>query len=78
MYIKRVKIVGYKKFKKLDIALKPDTNIIVGDNETGKSTILEAIDICLSGLINHRYISNEISQVLFNKENIDDYKDSCK
>lgn len=73
MHIERILIIGYKKFKELDISLRPDINIIVGDNEAGKSTILEAVDICLSGLISHRYIRNEISQALFNREIIDSY-----
>jgi putative ATP-dependent endonuclease of OLD family len=73
MHIERILIIGYKKFRELDIPLRPDINIIVGDNEAGKSTILESIDICLSGLISHRYIRNEISQALFNRENIDNY-----
>ncbi len=73
MHIKRAIIIGYKKFEKLDLTFRPDINIIVGDNESGKSTILEAIDICLSGLINHRYIRNEISQALFNKGNLETY-----
>jgi putative ATP-dependent endonuclease of OLD family len=70
MYIKRILILGFKKFNELEMEFKPDINIIVGDNEAGKSTILEAIDICLSGLMNHRYIRNEISEALFNKSSI--------
>jgi len=53
-------------------------NIIVGNNESGKSTILEAINLCLSGIINGKYLRNELSQYLFNKKISDDYIDSLK
>ena len=34
--IKRIKIRGFKKFKKIDVEFNDKTNIIVGDNESGK------------------------------------------
>lgn len=47
-YLKRMKIFGFKKFEKLTVDFNEGKNIIVGDNEEGKSTILEAIDLVLS------------------------------
>ncbi len=49
MIIKKLKAFNYKKFKELEIDFKDDMNVIVGDNESGKSSILSAIDIVLSG-----------------------------
>jgi len=77
MYIKKVYIENYKIFNgKFEVALNPKINILVGDNEAGKSTILEAIHLALTGLINGRYLRNELSQYLFNNEVEKSYLDS--
>lgn len=47
--------------------LADGANIIVGDNGAGKSTILEAIHLTLTGLFSGRYLRHELSQYLFNK-----------
>lgn len=47
-YLKRMKIFGFKKFKKFDIEFNQNVNILVGDNESGKSTILDAINTVLT------------------------------
>jgi putative ATP-dependent endonuclease of OLD family len=66
-YIKKVNIKNYKCFENFTINLNHEINIIVGDNESGKSTIVEAIHLALSGLLNGKYIKNEMSQYIFNK-----------
>jgi putative ATP-dependent endonuclease of OLD family len=66
--IKKINIYGYKCFKQFTLELNPGINIIVGDNEAGKSTILEAIHLALSGILNGKYLRNELSQYIFNKE----------
>ena len=45
MAINRVKITNYRALRNIDLSLGPAMNIIVGDNETGKSTLLEAINL---------------------------------
>ena len=47
-YIKSIHIEGFKKFKSVDVSLNPHMNILVGENEAGKSTILEAIKVVLN------------------------------
>lgn len=76
MYIKKVKIHNFKCYKDFEITLDKGLNIIVGDNEAGKSTILEAINLALTGIINGKSIWNEISQYIFNKEAVDEYINS--
>lgn len=43
MRIEKVKIKNYKLFQDFTMLFNDDLNIIVGDNEAGKSTLLEAI-----------------------------------
>lgn len=73
MYIEKVKIHNFKCYKDFEICLEKGMNIIVGDNEAGKSTIIEAINLALTGIINGKSIWNEISQYLFNKESVEAY-----
>jgi putative ATP-dependent endonuclease of the OLD family len=74
MYIKEFNIENFKCFKgKFNLKLNEGLNILVGDNEAGKSTILEAIHLALSGLFNGRYLKNELTQNLFNKEVVAEY-----
>ncbi len=48
-YIHKIKLFNFKRFEKFSIELDPVMNIIIGDNEAGKSTLLQAIDLVLSG-----------------------------
>ncbi|GBR75914.1 ATP-dependent endonuclease [Candidatus Termititenax persephonae] len=77
MYIKRVIIENFKCFEDFfDLDLKNGLNILVGDNETGKSTILEAINLTLHGYIYGRPLSLELSQALFNNNVVEKYINS--
>lgn len=77
MAISKVKIENFKCFKgTFEITLNKGINILVGNNATGKSTILEAIHIVLTGLYGGRNIRNELSQYLFNKEVVNEYIES--
>jgi putative ATP-dependent endonuclease of the OLD family len=68
-FIDKINIVNYKCFYgKFPLQLNSGLNIIVGNNEAGKSTILEAIHLALSGMLNGRYLKNELSQYIFNKQ----------
>ena len=74
MYIKQVRIRNFKRFSEwYEVELTAGTNIIVGSNEVGKSTIIEAIHLALTGFYQGRYIRNDISQYLFNQQAVEDY-----
>lgn len=78
-YIEKINITNYKCFKNnFELKLSNGVNIIVGDNEAGKSTILEAVHLALSGLLNGRYLKYELSQYIFNKEIETEYLKSLK
>lgn len=77
MAIHKVKITNFKCFNGLfEFVLNKGLNILVGNNEAGKSTILEAIHIALTGLYGGRSIKNELSQYLFNREVVESYINS--
>ncbi|PUA81053.1 ATP-dependent nuclease [Nocardioides currus] len=71
--ITKVVIQGYRKFRSFSVAPDAATNIIVGDNETGKSTLLEAITLALSGRIDGRWANEELNPYWFNAEDVRDY-----
>jgi putative ATP-dependent endonuclease of OLD family len=47
--IERIKLHNFKRFETLAIDFAPDINILIGDNESGKSSVLSAINLVLSG-----------------------------
>lgn len=74
MFIEKVIIQNFKCFEgKFEISLNNNLNILVGDNEVGKSTIIEAINLTLSGWLNWRYLSTELTESLFNKDIIKNF-----
>lgn len=74
MRISKVIIENYKCFQgKFTLELNPNVNILVGNNESGKSTILEAINLALIGILNGRYLKNELSPYFFNCKTVLDY-----
>ena len=66
-YIKHLTIIGLKKFKRLDIDFNKNMNILVGENEAGKSTVLEAINIVLNQ--QYKNADKSVIKELLNKEN---------
>ncbi|HRN70012.1 MAG TPA: AAA family ATPase [Candidatus Woesebacteria bacterium] len=79
MHLIKVVIKNFKCFQgEFSLDLESGLNILVGDNEAGKSTILEAIHLALSGWIYGKYITNELTQALFNTQTVKEYIDSLK
>jgi predicted ATP-dependent endonuclease of OLD family len=71
--ISRLIVSNYKRFTELDVSFNADLNILVGDNESGKSTILECINLALNFKINGRFPQYEITPFLFPKSVVTDY-----
>lgn len=46
--ITKIVLRNFKRFEKLDLPLGPGLNVLLGDNEAGKSSVLLAIDLALS------------------------------
>ena len=71
-YIKSIHIEGFKKFATLDVVFNEHMNILVGQNEAGKSTILDA----LKTVLNQQYRNSDKSVLrdLFNTQMVAAFK----
>lgn len=49
MHISKIKLHNFRRFKDTEISFNRGRNILIGDNESGKSSILQAIDLCARG-----------------------------
>ena len=76
--IEKIRIINFKKFRDITINLNENINIIVGNNEEGKSTILEALNLALTGFYRGKPINNELSQYLFNNDVVIEYLKSLQ
>lgn len=69
--ISKVRISGFKKIRNpFELAFNDLVTILVGDNGVGKSTIVEAINLALSGKYRDAPISRSVSEYLFNKDDV--------
>ena len=73
MALKKIKIKNFKIFEDFELEFSAGINILVGDNEVGKSTVLEAIHLALTGMINGKYLNTELTQYLFNNTVVERY-----
>jgi AAA15 family ATPase/GTPase len=73
MHITRVIIKNYRCLQDSNIELNEALNIVVGDNECGKSTFLQAIQLALTWQLNGRPIQSELHPYLFNATAVKDY-----
>ncbi|WP_075590157.1 ATP-dependent nuclease [Labilibacter marinus] len=68
MKIIKLRLFNFKKFEFLEIDFKENLNVLIGDNESGKSSILLAIDLALRGSRNR--IETEGLDLLFNSNSV--------
>lgn len=73
MNITKIKINNFKKLKQFEFEPCSSMNILVGNNNEGKSTIFEAIHLALTGYYRGKYIRNCITQDIFNEECVKEY-----
>lgn len=66
----KARIQGYRLFSDVIIEPHEGLNIVVGDNESGKSTLLEAINLCLTGRVNGRPASEELNPFWFHQPSV--------
>lgn len=68
--IERVVISGYRLFERLEFEPHPETNLLVGANEAGKSTVLEAMALALTGRVNGRWAREELNPYWFHRPSV--------
>lgn len=70
-HIKALDILGFKKFASLHVDFNEHMNILVGENEAGKSTILDAIKTVLNQ--QYRNVDKSVLRDLFNMQMVNEY-----
>lgn len=78
MQVKSIKLLNFKKFINNYFEFNDDVNIFVGDNNSGKSTILEALEIVLNYNYRGRPFNVEFTPDLFNQEAVNNFLNSDK
>ena len=74
MHISKLIIRNFKCFRSdFVLELNNGMNVLVGENDSGKSTILEAINLALSGVFHGRFLRNDLSEHVFNRDVVEDY-----
>lgn len=73
MYIRKILVKNYKSLKDVVIDLNPEVNIFVGNNDAGKSTILEVLSILTTGKLNGFAFDRQLKSTLFNNETRAEY-----
>ena len=78
MKISKIYVQNYKLLKEVYVEVNPDMNVFVGENDAGKSTLLEVISIISSGNLNGYAFHKQIKSNMFNIDVRRDYMDSLK
>lgn len=62
MYIKSIKIQGYRNFLDKTIEFREGVNVIIGHNNAGKSSLLRAIGLLLNNDMSRRLVIDDFSK----------------
>lgn len=73
MTIERVIVQNYRSLKSADIQFQEGMNIIVGNNEVGKSTLIEAINLALRCQLNRRSAHQELHPFIINSDAVQEF-----
>jgi putative ATP-dependent endonuclease of the OLD family len=73
-HITKIRLQNFKKFDKFEVDFDPKLNLLIGDNEAGKSTVLTAIDLAISGSRNK--VETIGLEHLFNADTITNFLNS--
>lgn len=55
MYIEKIELENFRKYEKLNVEFNPNLNVLVGENNAGKTAIIDAIRILLGTQSNDYY-----------------------
>ncbi|RTZ03128.1 ATP-dependent endonuclease [Flavobacterium sp. GSP6] len=74
--INKIKLLNFKRYETFEVAFDEKINLLIGDNEAGKSSILTAIDLVISGSRNK--VETIGLEYLFNSNVIENFLTSDK
>ncbi len=74
----KIVIHNYRRFRDFKLDFTPGMNILVGDNDQGKSTLLEAVNLALTGRVQGRQLAQDLSPYLFNLDITREYVQALK
>lgn len=74
--ITKIKLLNFKRFETFEVAFDKEINLLIGDNEAGKSSILTAIDLVISGSRNK--VETIGLEYLFNSSVVENFLKSDK
>lgn len=78
MLVKKMKVINFKRFESDEFDFNDDINILVGDNNAGKSTVLEALEIALNFQFRGKQLNAEFSSDFFNASAVSKFLNSPK
>lgn len=76
--LRKIYIENYRVFRSFTLDFTEGLNILVGNNDAGKSTLLEAVHLGLTGRLRGRLLEAELSPFLLNKETAAEYVDGVR
>lgn len=59
MYLEKLKLKNFRKFKNLEVPFKNGVNVLIGENDSGKTAIIDSIRIILGTHSNEYYYLDE-------------------
>lgn len=71
--IRKIRVKGYRTHRDLTVEPNQKFNLIVGANESGKSTLMEAVILALTGRINGRSVAEELNPHWFNTDLVKEF-----
>jgi len=63
----KIHIKNYRTFEDFSLEFEAGVNILVGDNDCGKTTLLEAVRLALTGRLGDKWLGYVLSPHLFNQ-----------
>ncbi len=69
-YISRIKLVNFRGFELADMFLHPKLSVFLGDNGSGKTSLLQGISILLSGIFPFCDYKPQIKSIPYTSQNI--------
>jgi putative ATP-dependent endonuclease of OLD family len=65
--LRKIFIKNYRAFENFSLDFSPGVNIVVGHNDAGKTTLLEAIHLALTSRVRGRLLAYELSPYMVNQ-----------